>query len=205
MKKNNLFFLIVMGLLAASFALAACGNVDSNSTQVSQDVRQVTAISGAQQNNNSGTGLPTDPTKSLTQAAGATATPQPATPAPKPGDTPAPTAAPNTNNGTGSGGAATTAAATASGGTGTGAGAGGGAGNAQAGLTAFKGNGCAGCHNNLGKAAGGVGPKLAGTQRDDAYISNIIRNGKAAMPAHAADEISDAQIGDLIAYIRSIK
>ncbi len=81
----------------------------------------------------------------------------------------------------------------------------GGAGNAQAGLTAFKADGCAGCHNQLGKAAGGVGPKLAGTNKDDAYIANIIRNGKGTMPAHAADEVSDQQIQDLIAYVRSLK
>ena len=89
---------------------------------------------------------------------------------------------------------ATTAAAGASGG-----------GNVAAGLTAFKSAGCSGCHQGLGKAAGGTGPKLAGTGRDDTYITTIIRNGKGAMPAHAQDEVSDAQIKDLIAYIRSLK
>ena len=80
----------------------------------------------------------------------------------------------------------------------------GGAGNVQAGLAVFKSAGCGGCHSNLGKAAG-TGPKLTGTTRDDAYIANIIRNGKSPMPAHAADEVSDQQITDITAYIRSLK
>jgi mono/diheme cytochrome c family protein len=61
---------------------------------------------------------------------------------------------------------------------------------------------CAQCHANGGRAAG-VGPVLAGTQRDDAYIRNQLKNGKGAMPAYP--NLTEAQQNDLIAYIRSLK
>ncbi|HEX2912911.1 MAG TPA: cytochrome b N-terminal domain-containing protein [Chloroflexia bacterium] len=100
--------------------------------------------------------------------------------------------------------AATTAAA--AGGSATTAAAGGatGAGDPAAGLKVFQSNGCAACHPNGGRAAG-VGPKLAGTTRDDAYITGNIRNGRGQMPAFSADQVSDQDITNVIAYIRSLK
>jgi mono/diheme cytochrome c family protein len=92
-------------------------------------------------------------------------------------------------------GAATTAA---SGGSGTATG-----GNAASGQKLFTTN-CQACHPSGGRVAG-VGPKLLGTTRDDNYIHDNIRNGRNAMPAFPADQISDQQINDLIAYIRSLK
>ena len=185
--------------------MTACGDTDNNSTRVSNDVRPVAPITAAQQNNNTGTGLPTDPTRSGVQAGGATATAAAPTATAKSGDT----SSGNTAGGGGQGGAnnngqpnpSTTQAA---GGTQSSGGGGGVNGNPQAGLAVFKSANCGGCHSNLGKAAG-VGPKLTGTNKDDAYIKNIIRNGKSPMPAHSTDEVSDQQITDITAYIRSLK
>ncbi|HEX2911378.1 MAG TPA: cytochrome c [Chloroflexia bacterium] len=178
--------------LLLSTLLAACGDVDRNSTDVSANVRPGAVIAAAQQNNNFSSGIPTDPTRGLTQAAGATATALPPTPTPA---QPAPTAAPSGGGSTSNtpSGAATTAPS-----------GGGTTGDAANGLKLFQANGCVGCHPNGGRVAG-VGPKLAGTTRDDTYIHGNIRNGRGAMPAFPADQISDAQINDLIAYIRSLK
>lgn len=178
LKKGMLLLWLCASLLLGTIVLAACGNVDNNSTQVSQDVRPATVIGGAQQNVQPTQGVVTDPTRNLTQAAGATGTPLP-TPAPGQTVTPAP------------GGAATTAAP------------GGGAatGNAQAGLVVFNGNGCAACHPNGGRQQG-VGPRLQASARDNAYITNVVKNGRGAMPAYP--QLNDTQINDLIAYIRSL-
>jgi cytochrome c551/c552 len=175
--KNGKLLWLCASLLLGTLVLAACGNVDQNSTQVSQDVRPATVISGAQQNVQATQGVVTDPTKSLTLAAGATGTPLP-TPAPGQTVTPAP------------GGAATTAPA-----------GGGATGNAQAGLVVFNANGCVACHPNGGRQAG-VGPRLQGTARDNAYITNVIKNGRGTMPAYP--QLNDTQINDLIAYMRSL-
>ncbi len=63
---------------------------------------------------------------------------------------------------------------------------------------------CGFCHQDGGRAAG-RGPKLAGTDRPDAYLLNRIRVGKeGAMPAFGR-AFSEAQLRSLVAYIRSLK
>jgi mono/diheme cytochrome c family protein len=63
---------------------------------------------------------------------------------------------------------------------------------------------CGFCHQDGGRVAG-RGPKLAGTDRPDAYILNRIRTGKeGAMPAFGR-AFSEAQLRSLVAYIRSLK
>jgi mono/diheme cytochrome c family protein len=63
---------------------------------------------------------------------------------------------------------------------------------------------CGFCHQGGGRVAG-RGPKLAGTERPDAYLLERIRMGKqGAMPAYGG-AFSDAQIRAIIAYIRSLK
>ncbi len=63
---------------------------------------------------------------------------------------------------------------------------------------------CGFCHSDGGRAAG-RGPQLMNTQRDDDFIRNRIKNGKeGAMPAFGA-AFSDAQIDEIIKYIRSLK
>jgi mono/diheme cytochrome c family protein len=63
---------------------------------------------------------------------------------------------------------------------------------------------CGFCHQDGGRVAG-RGPKLAGTDRPDAYLLNRIRVGKeGAMPAFGR-AFSEAQLRSLLAYIRSLK
>lgn len=75
---------------------------------------------------------------------------------------------------------------------------------AKRGAELFDSHGCGFCHENGGRSAG-KGPKLAETTRSDSFIVFRIKHGKeGAMPAWAS-VFSDAQIGDLLAYIRSLK
>lgn len=63
---------------------------------------------------------------------------------------------------------------------------------------------CGWCHSDGGRAAG-KGPQLMNTKRDDDFIRNRIKNGKqGAMPAFGA-MFTDAQIDQIIKYIRSLK
>lgn len=63
---------------------------------------------------------------------------------------------------------------------------------------------CGFCHQDGGRVAG-RGPKLAGTDRPDAYLINRIRTGKeGAMPAYGR-ALSEGQLRSLLAYIRSLK
>jgi mono/diheme cytochrome c family protein len=63
---------------------------------------------------------------------------------------------------------------------------------------------CGWCHSDGGRAAG-KGPQLMDTKRDDDFIRNRIKNGKeGAMPAFGA-AFSDAQIDEVIKYIRALK
>ena len=63
---------------------------------------------------------------------------------------------------------------------------------------------CGWCHSDGGRAAG-KGPQLMDTKRDDEFMRNRIKNGKeGAMPAFGAT-FSDAQIDEIIKYIRALK
>jgi mono/diheme cytochrome c family protein len=63
---------------------------------------------------------------------------------------------------------------------------------------------CGWCHSQGGRAAG-KGPKLAGTERSDAFIASRIKTGKqGAMPGFART-LNDAQIAQIVNYIRSLK
>jgi len=63
---------------------------------------------------------------------------------------------------------------------------------------------CGWCHSSGGRAAG-KGPQLMDTKRDDDFIRNRIKNGKeGAMPAFGA-MFTDAQIDEIIKYIRELK
>ncbi|WP_442868473.1 c-type cytochrome [Bradyrhizobium sp. CCBAU 51627] len=63
---------------------------------------------------------------------------------------------------------------------------------------------CGWCHSDGGRAAG-KGPQLMDTKRDDDFIRNRIKHGKeGAMPAFGAT-FSDAQIDQIIKYIRTLK
>jgi len=78
------------------------------------------------------------------------------------------------------------------------------AGDAAKGAQLFVAEGCGWCHSSGGRTAG-KGPQLADTKRDDNFIIFRITNGKeGAMPAFGT-ALKQAQIADLIAYIRSLK
>jgi mono/diheme cytochrome c family protein len=63
---------------------------------------------------------------------------------------------------------------------------------------------CGWCHSDAGRAAG-KGPQLMNTTRSDDFIRNRIKNGKeGAMPAFGA-MFNDAQIDQIIKYIRELK
>src|SRR5215467_12451036 len=63
---------------------------------------------------------------------------------------------------------------------------------------------CGWCHSDGGRAAG-KGPQLMDTKRDDDFIRNRIKNGKSGtMPAFGST-FSDAQIDQIIKYIRELK
>ena len=63
---------------------------------------------------------------------------------------------------------------------------------------------CGWCHSDGGRAAG-KGPQLMDTKRDDEFMRNRIKNGKpGAMPAFDS-MFSDAQIDEIIKYIRELK
>ena len=63
---------------------------------------------------------------------------------------------------------------------------------------------CWWCHSDGGRAAG-KGPQLMDTKRDDEFIRDRIKNGKpGSMPAFST-MFSDAQIDQIIKYIRELK
>jgi mono/diheme cytochrome c family protein len=63
---------------------------------------------------------------------------------------------------------------------------------------------CGWCHSDGGRAAG-KGPQLMDTKRDDEFMRNRIKNGKpGAMPAFDTT-FTDAQIDQIIKYIRELK
>ncbi len=63
---------------------------------------------------------------------------------------------------------------------------------------------CGWCHADGGREAG-KGPKLANSQRSDEFIVQRIKHGKeGAMPAFE-NAYSEAQIAEIIKYIRGLK
>lgn len=60
---------------------------------------------------------------------------------------------------------------------------------------------CSSCHAADG--AGDFGPSLQGLTDSDEELVATILNGKEAMPAYA-DELSDQEIADVLAHIKSL-
>ncbi|MNS25714.1 Cytochrome c-551 precursor [compost metagenome] len=66
----------------------------------------------------------------------------------------------------------------------------------------FSKNNCAACHGAKGEGA--VGPNLQQVEaKGDAYIKNMIENGKGAMPAFKG-QIKGAELDALVAYVKSL-
>lgn len=71
-------------------------------------------------------------------------------------------------------------------------------GDATAGTAAFN-TSCGGCHP---KGGAGVGPDLHGFSADS--ISSTVRAGKGIMPAFGSDKVSDKQLLDIVAFLRTL-
>lgn len=74
-------------------------------------------------------------------------------------------------------------------------------GDVEAGLTVFAAT-CTGCHLDDGKAAGGVGPQLAGAGLTADAIDNQVVNGGATMPAGL---VSGEDLDNVVAYVVSLQ
>jgi mono/diheme cytochrome c family protein len=65
--------------------------------------------------------------------------------------------------------------------------------------------GCYQCHGTFGQGGGRAGPKLAPNPLSAGLILHQLRRPAANMPVYTTVDLSDAQAGDIIAYLQSIK
>jgi ubiquinol-cytochrome c reductase cytochrome c subunit len=76
-------------------------------------------------------------------------------------------------------------------------------GSAEKGKEAFFKNGCWGCHGFVGQ--GGVaGPKLALEPKPIEYIQAFVRHTKGPMPPYSEKILSNQELVDIHAYLKSI-
>jgi mono/diheme cytochrome c family protein len=61
---------------------------------------------------------------------------------------------------------------------------------------------CAGCHGT--NARGGIGPRLAGTGLSFNQVLLQVRTGADPMPAFTEDEVSDLEVQQIYAWLRSL-
>jgi len=73
----------------------------------------------------------------------------------------------------------------------------------SAGQRVFASKPCAGCHGANGQ--GGVGPKIAGLSLSYAEFSAVVRAGAPPMPAFTPAQVSDAELQQIYAYLRSLQ
>ncbi|MBI2862222.1 MAG: cytochrome c [Chloroflexi bacterium] len=78
-------------------------------------------------------------------------------------------------------------------------------GNAAAGQAVFQ-TSCNACHPGGGQGVGPAlqGPAFASKYPTDDAISKVVRQGMGVMPAFSPDRLSDQQLADVIAYVRSL-
>ena len=69
------------------------------------------------------------------------------------------------------------------------------------GVSLYVTQGCASCHALEGRG-GVVGPKVAGA--DEETIAKRVRQGPAGMPRFSTTRLTDAEIADITAYLRSL-
>ena len=67
---------------------------------------------------------------------------------------------------------------------------------AQRGAAIYFAQGCQSCHGPIGDAPGNLALRGRGE-------TGAIRRGRSGMPAYGADQISDAQLADLEAYLQT--
>lgn len=76
--------------------------------------------------------------------------------------------------------------------------------DATRGKQVFLSVGCYQCHGTQGAGGGIFGPRLAPDPLPAPAFSALVRHPRARMPAYSAAVLSDAQIADIAAYLRSI-
>ncbi len=75
-------------------------------------------------------------------------------------------------------------------------------GDAENGALLFARNGCSGCHG--AQAGGAIGPALAGRGLEVEFVLGKVRAGPSDMPAFTADQVSDADVHDIVAWLSSL-
>ena len=77
-----------------------------------------------------------------------------------------------------------------------------GAGNAENGKKLFKSYGCYQCHGYEGQ--GGAGARLAPRPIPFAALSAYVRQPRGQMPPYTSKVVSDADLGDIYAFLQSV-
>lgn len=74
------------------------------------------------------------------------------------------------------------------------------------GLAVFNAQGCNACHLGGGYQAGGLGPQLnrSGNANDASFIQHLVRAGYSPMPAYPKQQLSDADLYKITAYLHFI-
>ena len=78
------------------------------------------------------------------------------------------------------------------------------AGDAARGKEVYTKNMCYTCHGTVGQGSR-YGPKLAPGPLPWEAFSHQVRHPRSAMPRYPAEFVSDADLGDIVAYLASIK
>lgn len=78
------------------------------------------------------------------------------------------------------------------------------AGNAARGKHLFAVDGCYECHGYQGEGGGGDGPKLAPDPLPYMFVLRQLRSPARNMPVYTSVVLSDSDIADIYAYLRSI-
>ncbi len=69
----------------------------------------------------------------------------------------------------------------------------------------FLADGCYQCHGTFGQGGGRAGPKIAPNPIPASLIMRQLRRPSNNMPIYTTKVLSDAQAGDIIAYLQSVK
>jgi ubiquinol-cytochrome c reductase cytochrome c subunit len=77
-------------------------------------------------------------------------------------------------------------------------------GNVENGKRVYMKTTCYYCHGTVGQGAGNTGARLTPTSRNLAGFVRYIRRPAGSMPAYTEKVISDQDLGDVYAYLRSI-
>lgn len=77
-------------------------------------------------------------------------------------------------------------------------------GNAETGKRLFMRDGCYECHGDLGQGANGYGPRIGPDPISMQGIMNYLRNPSGNMPPYSAKIVSNQDVADIYAYLKSV-